>query len=519
MFRSKHYLAPFVASTSAFASSSTRSFCAGEVQPAVAQHYDLIVVGGGSGGLAAAKRSAEYGKKVCIIEHNAWGGTCVNVGCVPKKIMYNASHIQEIINTAGHLGFSIPYSNFDWGNLKRSRDVYIGRLNKIYAAGLDKLHIDRIENEGYATFSNTKTASVSGSKQKHCIIVGNKTFSADHVVIAVGGTPNSLGVSGENLSINSDGFFDLTHQPKKCAVIGAGYIAVELAGVLNTLGTKTSLFVRGGNALRSFDTMLSSALHSTMNDNGITIRPGSIIKKLRKQEEDGTVTICLEDGTEHRGYDCIITATGRHPVTNRLNLPSTIDTLPSGHIVVDEFQNTSLAGVYCLGDACNKNIDLTPMAIAAGRKLGDRLFGGNLYKNSKADYTLVPTVVFSHPPIGTIGLTETEAITKHGQENIKIYTSSFVNLWYGPWYNGEPGVKPVSKYKLITLLPSEKVIGLHIIGDASDEVLQGFAVAMKMGATKSDFDSCIAIHPTAAEELVTLAPWGKAPTRTTPSAE
>ena len=468
-------------------------------------HYDLLVIGGGSGGLATAKRSAEYGKKVCIIEHNAWGGTCVNVGCVPKKIMWNAAHTKEIIDQAGHFGFSVPSVTFDWGNLQRSRATYIKRLNQIYINGLNKLEIDRIENKGYATFTN----------DAKIVTVGGDEITADHIVIAVGGTPNKLGVPGEEHVIDSDMFFELKTQPEKVAVIGAGYIAVELAGVMNSLGSETSLFVRGEKALRAFDPMLSLHLDESMKTSGVKINPGSLIDSIEKV--DDKLTIKLQNGESHSGFDCVIGATGRTPVTDKLNLGSIgIKTLSSGHICVDDYQSTNVQGVYCLGDASDKLVDLTPMAIAAGRRLGDRLFGGEGGKgiqDSKADYSLVPTVVFSHPPIGTIGLTEPQAQKKFGEENIKVYTSSFVNLWYGPFFNGGVGAKPVSKYKLITSLPDEKVVGLHIIGDASDEVLQGFGVAMKMGATKADFDSCIAIHPTAGEELVTMPKWGTAPTK------
>jgi glutathione reductase (NADPH) len=497
MLRARSLVFPLAAS---FGISSNGVRHASSAASVAESQYDLIVIGGGSGGLAAAKRSAEYGKRVCIIEHNAWGGTCVNVGCVPKKLMYNAAHISEVVKQSGHYGYSIPHANFDWANLKRSRDTYIKRLNNIYIGGLNRLDIDRVENEGYATFSDDGKS----------ILVGDRKLSADKVVIAVGGTPNSLEVPGDEYAIDSDGFFAMEAQPKKCAVIGAGYIAVELAGVMHALGTNTSLFVRGDKALRNFDEMLSTNLDKAMKHDGITVRGGSIIKELTK-EADGTITIHLQDGTSHGGYDCVIKATGRTPVTNKLNLPKSVKTLPSGHIVVDEYQNTSVPGILSLGDCTDKKIDLTPMAIAAGRRLGDRLFGGPEYKDSKADYTMVPTVVFSHPVMGTIGLTEKEALAKYGADNIKIYNSSFVNLWYGPFYNGEAGEKPMSRYKVITQLPTEKIVGMHLIGDASDEVLQGFGVAIKMGATKADLDACIAIHPTAAEELVTLPVWGKAP--------
>jgi glutathione reductase (NADPH) len=464
------------------------------------KHFDLIVIGGGSGGLAAAKRSAEYGAKVCIIEQNEWGGTCVDVGCVPRKVMFNAAHVQEIINDAGHFGFSVPYSTFDWGNLKRSRETYIKRLNGIYERGLNKLDITQIHNQGYASFD----------KDGKTINVGSKKYSADHVVIAVGGAPNSLNVPGDEHALNSDDFFHKLHeQPKKVAVIGAGYIAVELAGVLNGLGSDTSLFVRGDNALRSFDDMLQQNLDKSMKHAGVKIVPQSTTKEI-VEESDGTFSLHLENGDVHRGFNAIIKATGRTPITNKLGLESIgVKTLKSGHITVDDYQNTSVPNVYALGDACDKFVDLTPMAIAAGRRLGDRLFGGPQYKESKADYKDVATVVFSHPPIGTIGLTEKQAIEKYGAENCKVYNSGWVNLWYGPYYNGGVGDKPISRAKVIVTGEEEKIVGLHMIGEGSDEVVQGFAVAIKMGATKADLDNAVAIHPTAAEELVTLPPWGK----------
>ena len=429
-------------------------------------HFDLVVIGGGSGGLAAAKRSAEYGKKVAIIEHNAWGGTCVNVGCVPKKVMYNAAHVNAVIRQSGHFGFSVPHSSFDWGNLKRSRDRYIERLNTIYANGLKRLNIEQVYNKGYASF---------GADGKS-IKVGDETYTADHIVLAVGGSPRKLKIPGGDLAIDSDGFFLLEKQPKKVAVIGAGYIAVELAGVFNELGTDTSLCVRGDTALRNFDPLIATHLDKAMKHDGIKVMNKSTPKSITK-EADGTLTLEFENGNKVGGFEVIVNATGRDPVTNKLNLGTTgVEMTKSGHIVVDDYQNTSAKGIYALGDACDKMVDLTPMAIAAGRRLGDRLFGGPECADSKADYENVPTVVFSHPPIGTVGLTEQEAKAKYGEDKLKIYTSGFVNLWYGPYYNGEQGDKPISKYKLITLLPEEKVIGVHLIGDGSDEVLQGFGV-------------------------------------------
>lgn len=373
------------------------------------------------------------------------------------------------------------------------RDRYIGRLNGIYESGLEKLNVTRVE--GTATFAGDKTIAVEG----------RGFFTADHICVAVGGQPKKLGIPGGEHVIDSNGFFALESQPGKAAVIGAGYIAVELAGVFHGLGTDTSLFVRQNMALRSFDSMLAESLHANMLKSGIKVTGGSVPKEVLKGE-DGKLSLILENGEVHSGFDCILEAIGREPVTRSLGLQNTSVTLDSrGYIEVDEYQNTRHSGIYALGDVCGK-VELTPMAVAAGRRLGDRLFGG--LPSAKADYTFVPTVVFSHPVIGTCGYSEAEAIEKFGRENLKIYNSSFVNLHYGLFFEGGPGDKPISRVKLICVGPEERVVGLHLIGMGSDEILQGFGVAMKMGATKADFDNCVAIHPTAAEEVVTLPPWG-----------
>eukprot|EP00607_Mallomonas_marina_P002830 CAMPEP_0182427718 /NCGR_PEP_ID=MMETSP1167-20130531/18983_1 /TAXON_ID=2988 /ORGANISM="Mallomonas Sp, Strain CCMP3275" /LENGTH=463 /DNA_ID=CAMNT_0024610157 /DNA_START=92 /DNA_END=1483 /DNA_ORIENTATION=- len=453
--------------------------------------FDLIVIGGGSGGIASAKRAAGYGAKVALIEGARYGGTCVNVGCVPKKVMFNASQVNEFIHEAHHFGFNVGDVSFDWTKIKKSRDRYIERLNGIYESGLDKLQITRIS--GMAQFSSSNSVTVAGEE-----------YAADHIVIAVGGKPSSLGVEGEEYVGNSDDFFVLEKQPMKAAVLGAGYIAVEMSGLLHGLGTATSLFVRGAHALRTFDSMISSHLDECMRKSGVHIEGGCELEKVEK-ETDNTYTLYMKNGTVFTGYDFIMSAIGREPNTKLLKLEEIgVNMNKKGQILVDEYQNTSLSGVYALGDVCGE-VELTPMAIAAGRRLADRLFGN--MPQAKADYTFVPTVVFSHPPIGTIGLTEKGAREKYG-DDIKIYNSTFVNLWYGPFFNGEPGEKPLTKYKLICTGERERVVGLHAIGMASDEILQGFGVAMKMGATKADFDACVAIHPTAGEEMVTMAPWG-----------
>lgn len=458
-------------------------------------HYDYLVIGGGSGGIASARRAAQWGAKVAVVERGALGGTCVNVGCVPKKVMFNAATVNEMMHAAKNYGFSgvLEGAKFDWKTIKDARDKYIARLNGIYSNNLGNNGVEVIS--GLASFDGPNTLKV-----------GEKVYSADHITIAVGGRTTMPDIPGIEHCIDSDGFFLLEEKPAKVAVIGAGYIAVELAGIFNALDSETSLFVRGDKALRRFDSILADTLDTEMKKQGMQVVPKSTPKAVTK-ELDGTLTLELENGDKHSGFNSIVMAIGRQPLVDCLDLnkAGVAQQSKSKYIEVDDFQNTNVKGVYALGDVCG-NIELTPMAIAAGRRLSDRLFGG--IEDAKADYDLVPTVVFSHPVIGTIGLTEEEARNKYGEEQIKVYTSTFVNLFYGPWTSIEPADKPKTAYKLVCLGQEEKVIGLHCIGMASDEVLQGFGVAMKMGCTKADLDSCIAIHPTASEELVTMAPWG-----------
>eukprot|EP00616_Rhizochromulina_sp_CCMP1243_P003012 CAMPEP_0118973860 /NCGR_PEP_ID=MMETSP1173-20130426/10944_1 /TAXON_ID=1034831 /ORGANISM="Rhizochromulina marina cf, Strain CCMP1243" /LENGTH=511 /DNA_ID=CAMNT_0006923555 /DNA_START=13 /DNA_END=1548 /DNA_ORIENTATION=- len=456
-------------------------------------HFDYLVIGGGSGGIASARRVAQWGKKAAVVEKSALGGTCVNVGCVPKKVMFNAAMVNEMLHASQHYGFTgvMEGAKFDWNTIKQSRDAYIARLNGIYGNNMANNDVTVIS--GLAAFSGPNSVQV-----------GDETYTADHITIAVGGRTKMPDIPGIEHCLDSDGFFLLEEQPKRVAVIGAGYIAVELAGIFQALDSETSLFVRGERALRRFDSMLSETLDSEMKKAGMKVVPNSTPASVEKAE-DGSLTLKLENGDEHGPFDAIIMAVGRQPLVDPLQLDKAgVTTNEGGYIQVDEFQNTATKGVYALGDVCG-NIELTPMAIAAGRRLGDRLFGD--HSTSKADYDMVPTVVFSHPTIGTIGLTEEEAKAKHGEDNVRVYKSTFTNLFYGPWQM-PPEDKPKTAMKLVCLGAEEKVIGLHTIGMGSDELLQGFGVAMKMGATKADFDSCIAIHPTAAEEMVTMAPWG-----------
>nr|AZL94596.1 thioredoxin-disufide reductase [Nephromyces sp. MMRI] len=468
------------------------------------QHFDFFVIGGGSGGIASARRAASYGVKVGLAECGRLGGTCVNVGCVPKKVMWNAASLASTLGQLHHYGFtsSMPFK-FDWATLKANRDRYIKRLNSIYAKNLENSGIMLLT--GYASVSQVDSKIINIKRPDESIT----SVSADHVLITSGSEPSKLNIPGEQHTINSDGFFALESKPTRAAVIGAGYIAVELAGVLNALGTDTSLFVRGERALRHFDEMISRELDFHMRHEGIKVQPKSIPEKITRSATTNLLSLHLKDGVTFSDFDCILVAIGRSPNVLNLGLESTQveQKQVTNHIIVDQFQNTNHNNVYALGDVCGE-VELTPMAIAAGRRLADRLFGN--FKDIHVSYENVPTVIFSHPPIGTIGLKENEAINIYGEENIKIYNGTSVNLYYGP-FDVPPEQKPKTKIKMICLLPEEKVIGLHIIGMGSDEMLQGFGVAIKMGATKSDFDHCVAIHPTASEEVVTLSPWGLAP--------
>lgn len=460
-------------------------------------HYEYLVIGGGSGGVASARRAAGYGAKVAVIEKTALGGTCVNVGCVPKKVMFNAATVSEMIHESKQFGFHIDEKavHFNWSELKVARDNYVARLNGIYSRMLGNNKIDVIN--GYASFEGNNKVKV-----------GEQIYTADNILIAVGGKPSLPSIPGIEHCISSDGFFQLDKQPKNVAVIGGGYIGVELAGVFNGLGSKTNLFTRQDKPLKGFDSMIVDGLLAEMKKQGLQHIPNQEPAEVIKNDKDNTLTIITKTKEQFGPYDSILFATGRTPLLDGLNLSKASIKLTSrGYIEVDEYQQTSTKGVYAVGDVCG-NVELTPTAIAGGRRLSDRLF--NKMVNAKADYSNVPTVVFSHPPIGTIGLTEEKAKEIHGTANIKTYTSSFTNLWYGT-YQMDPDMKPKTHMKLVTLLPTEKVIGLHSLGMGSDELLQGFGVAMKMGATKADFDNCVAIHPTAAEELVTMAPWGMAP--------
>ncbi len=444
-------------------------------------HYDYIAIGGGSGGLATAQRAAEYGARVAVIQPGRLGGTCVNVGCVPKKLTWTAAMLAHAAEDARGYGFDLTVHGHDWGRLKAGRDAFVARLNGIYAANLEKQKVDWLD--GTARFLDA-----------HTLIVGGEVLTAPHIAIATGGAPSVPDIPGAALGITSDGFFELPSRPRSVAVIGSGYVAVELAGAFAALGAKVSLFIRHDRVLRSFDLMLSTALMRAMGADGITLVAGAIPAAL-KATESGT-ELTLADGRAFEGFDCVLFAIGRSPLSASLDLARAgVALYDDGVVITDKFQNTNVAGIYAIGDVTGREA-LTPVAIAAGRRLADRLFGGQAERF--LDYALTPTVVFSHPPLGTVGLSEAAARELHGAA-VKVYTAEFT-----PMYYALTETKRGAEMKLVCVGDEERIVGLHIIGQGADEMLQGFAVAVKMGATKRDFDDTIAIHPTVAEELVTM---------------
>jgi glutathione reductase (NADPH) len=448
----------------------------------MSEQYDLVVIGAGSGGIAAAVRAQSYGARVAVIEDHRLGGTCVNVGCVPKKVMWYTASLAHALDDARDYGFDLERRAFDWGALKTARDGYVARLNGIYAKRLSDCGIADIRGTG--RFVDARTVEVDGRR-----------LSAERVLIATGGAPIIPELPGAELGISSDGFFELETCPRRVVIVGSGYIAVELGGMLHALGAEVTFLLRKSQLLRHFDEMLSEQLTAQMQSSGIELFTETRVQSVSRGAGGG-LTIQCHDGRRIEGCDVLLWAIGREPRSHDLNLAAAgLCSGEDGAISTDAYQNTDVDGIYAIGDVTGHDA-LTPVAIAAGRRLADRLFGGMV--DRKLDYSLIPTVVFSHPTIGTVGLTEAEARERYG-DRIKIYETQF-----NPMYYTFTRHKSKAAMKLIALGDEERIVGCHIFGLGADEMLQGFAVAIRMGATKKDFDDTVAIHPTNAEELVTM---------------
>ena len=443
-------------------------------------HFDLIAIGGGSGGLAVAEKAAQYGRRVAVIEPAKMGGTCVNTGCVPKKVMWYAANLAHAVDAASDFGIPAQRGVTDWQKLVSGRNDYITNINRYWDGYVADSGITRID--GSARFVDARTVEVNGQH-----------YSAAHIVIATGGHPIVPRVPGAELGITSDGFFALAEQPHRVAIIGAGYIGVELAGVLRALGSEVSLVSLEARVLEAFDDMISDVLMDEMRKQGIALHMGFQVAGLAKTAAG--IAVDANNGERLDGFDSVIWAVGRAPNTRGLALEMAgVEVRANGIVPTDGYQNTNVPGIYAIGDITGRAA-LTPVAIAAGRRLAARLFGGQA--DSRVDYRNIPSAVFSHPPVATVGLTERQA--REQRHKVTVYQTDFTPMRHALSAHGV-----TTAMKLVCSGDDERIVGIHLIGDNVEEMMQGFAVAVQMGATKADFDSTIAIHPISAEELVTM---------------
>ena len=444
--------------------------------------YDLIVIGGGSGGLAVAETAAQLGKSVALIESGKIGGTCVNNGCVPKKVMWYAANLAHAVDDARDFGIESWRGKTDWQRLVAARENYIANITGYWDGYVQGNGIERID--GHGRFIDDST-----------VAVGEILYSAPHIVIATGSQPIVPPLPGADLGINSDGFFELTEQPSRVAIIGGGYIGVELSGVLAALGSEVSLIAMEDRVLQQFDPLIGETLGDEMRRQGIDLRTGCQVGELRRDAQG--IQVNSVDGRSLGHFDSVIWAVGRRASSSGLNLEAAgLQASAGGYIPVDDFENTAISGIYAIGDVTGRAA-LTPVAIAAGRKLAARLFGDQ--PQARVDYRDIPSVVFAHPPVATLGLDENAARLQYGDDAVTVYQAEFTPMRHALSTHGA-----TTAIKLVCVGEQQRIAGIHMVGDGADEILQGFAVAVKMGATKADFDSTIALHPTSAEELVTM---------------
>ena len=445
--------------------------------------FDLVVLGGGSGGLAGALRAARHGARVALLEPHEFGGTCVNRGCVPKKAMWLAADLASRIALAPGLGFDVAPAALDWKELVAQRQRYINNIHGIYQRLLEEAGVVWMPCRGRLLDARTVQAD-SGVR-----------LVARHVLVATGGHPLRPDIPGAELGGVSDDFFRLCAAPARVAIVGGGYVAVELAGVLQALGSRVELFARGPRLLAEMDGEVVLQLQEDMHQHGVHLHFDSPVHAL---ERDGERVRVLHKGTAaaSEAFDSVLFATGRRPNSQGLGLEEAGVRLgEDGAVQVDAFEDTAVPGIHAVGDVTGK-LPLTPVAIAAARRLMDRLFGGR--EDARLDYADVPTVVFSHPPLGTVGLTEERARAGHG-DAVKCYTARF-----RPMLTALVDSPQRSLFKLVCVGEEERVVGIHLLGEAADEILQGFAVALKLGVTKRQLDDTVAIHPTSAEEVVLM---------------
>ena len=451
--------------------------------------FDLVVIGGGSGGLAAAFRAAEHGARVALLEPGPLGGTCVNVGCVPKKAMWLAADLGMRLGTAARLGFALPDDGrvaFDWCAFLTDRERYIHGIHDSYRTRLDRDGIVVVPARGRLAGDGIVEAD------------NGVRLLAPHIVLATGSSPRRPDLPGAALAGVSDDFFALRAAPARVALVGGGYVAVELAGVLQALGSQVDMFVRDARLLPRAETDLVIQLQDNYHQLGIGLHTGFSLARIARGT-DGRLHLHGEDGDDagRHAYDTVLLAIGRRPNTADLGLER-VGIVPDaeGNIPVDAWQQTPATGVYAVGDICGCGPALTPVAIAAARRLCDRLFGGR--PQAKLDAENVPSVVFAHPPLAMVGLTEAQAREIHG-DDVHVYSSRF-----RPMLEALADTAQRSLFKLVCVGSERRVVGLHLLGDGADEILQGFAVALKRGITLDDLQDTVAIHPTSAEEVVLM---------------
>ncbi len=441
--------------------------------------YDLIVIGGGSGGVRAARIAAGHGANVAICEEYRYGGTCVIRGCVPKKLMVYASHFHEEFIDSQHYGWNSNINGFDWTTLIDNKDTEIDRLNKIYENLLSNAGVEILY--GTATLADKNTINIDGQQ-----------IHAETVLIATGGTPFVPDIDGVEHAITSNEVFHLEQQPQSAIVVGGGYIAVEFAGIFNGLGIKTSLIYRGPQILRGFDSAVRNHLATEIVKKGIDLQLENNISKIELTEQ-GQRKVTLTDGSTDV-VDCVLFATGRKPNTANIGLEDIgIELGSKNEIKVDEHSKTNIHNIYAVGDVTDR-IALTPVATMEGHAFADTVFG-NMPRI--ADHSNVPSAVFSQPPVATVGLSEEDAGEKYS--NIDTYTSEFKILKHTLTENTERTLM-----KLVVDADSDKVVGAHMVGSDAAEIMQGIAIAMKAGAKKADFDATVGIHPSSAEEFCTM---------------
>jgi glutathione reductase (NADPH) len=445
--------------------------------------YDLLVIGAGSGGLAAAERAAANGASVAIVEMKTIGGTCVNVGCVPKKLIWYAGETESFYSHAKDYGFQTKTPSLSFKKLVSHRQHYLKILNKKYHQRLIRDNITYLQ--GNAKFTDP-----------HTIKVANKLYTAKRIIIATGCSPHMPTIEGIEYAIDSNEFFALKSLPKRMAIIGSGYIAMEFSSILNKLGVDVHLVVRDGKPLKQFDSMISKALLELIKLKKIKLYKHHEVKKITRGTQK-KLTLHCNKNKKITNIDTVLFAIGRHPCTNSLNLRAAgVKLTKDKYIAADKWETTNVPHIYAIGDVTGKKLQ-TPVAVAAGRKLASRLFGAQ--KFDFLDYDNIPTAIFTHPPAASVGLTEQQAVEKYGRKYLDIYETKFASLYYAL------GKKKIFSYiKLITIKKSQQVIGCHCVDNHADEIIQGFAVAIQMGATKKDFDNTVGIHPTSAEELLTL---------------